>query len=114
MRIARQGPPHRPGYRVATLRAIENDAGERRFEAQGYIGHEALEARRTGRLSAFLSILLAATGDHERPGDGVDGDQARAERRPGRPFQAGFGAAEAGPPSRESGTALNGVSTRAI
>ena len=40
----RQRPPHRPRDRIAALRAVENDAGERRLEAQGYIGHEALGA----------------------------------------------------------------------
>jgi len=45
--------------------------------------------------------LLAATGDHERLGDGVDEDEAVRGAPPGRPFEAGLGAAEA--PSRETG-----------
>ena len=38
----RQRAPHRAGHRIATFRATENDAGERRLEAQGYFGHGSL------------------------------------------------------------------------
>jgi hypothetical protein len=39
-----QRPPHRAGDGVAALWAVEDDAGERRLEAQGCLGHEALGA----------------------------------------------------------------------
>jgi hypothetical protein len=38
----RQRAPHRPRNRIASIRAVQNDAREWRLEAQGYIGHEAL------------------------------------------------------------------------
>ena len=38
----RQRPPHRAGDRVAAFRPVEDDAGERRLEAQRYFGHLAL------------------------------------------------------------------------
>src|SRR5271154_415837 len=62
----RRAPPHRPDDRVATLRAVENDAGERRLEAQGNIGHEVLEARRTRRFRPSLALLRTETDGAER------------------------------------------------
>ena len=38
----RQSAPHRAGHRIAAFGAVENHAGERRLEAQGYVGHEGL------------------------------------------------------------------------
>ena len=40
----RQRAPHRAGDRVAAFRTVEHDAGERRLEEQGYVGHESLRA----------------------------------------------------------------------
>ena len=56
----RQRPPHRAGDRIAALRAVEDDAGERRLEAQGYFGHEGL-GRRAERRSLNSSILPGVT-----------------------------------------------------
>src|SRR5277367_5611222 len=91
----RQRPPHRPRDCVATLRAVENDAGERRLEAQGNIGHEVLEARRTRRFRPSLALLRTET----------DG----AERRWGGSLRPGARGAEL-----SDRTALIGVTARAI
>ena len=40
----RQRPPHRASDRIAPVGTVEDDAGERRLEAQGYFGHQALGA----------------------------------------------------------------------
>ena len=55
----RQRAPHRAGNRIAALGAVQNNAGERRLEAQGYFGHRGL-GRQAERLSLFPSTF--ATG----------------------------------------------------
>ena len=54
----RQRAPHRAGNRIAAFRAVEDDAGERRLEAQGYFGHGGLGP--PGGNAACLSSILYA------------------------------------------------------
>ena len=90
----RQRPPHRPRDRVAALRPIENDAGERRLEAQGYGGHE---------------IVLASAPRHGRRRGGAPGvDQGQP--RAGRPSRTGYRLVVA----NGAGAGLIGVSIKAI
>ena len=65
----RQRPPHRAVNRIAAFRAVEDDPGERRLEAQGYVGHEALGApegtpRRSIALCRLRAMMMSARSRH--------------------------------------------------
>ena len=90
----RQRPPHRAGNRIAALGTVKDDAGEWRLEAQGYFGHEALEApERT--LFAFSSIFrprrttLSAAASNSRQAGANAGPVVALSRRRLRAQRAG-------------------------
>ena len=73
-RDRRQRKPHRAGDRVAAVRAVENDAGEGRLEAQRNIGHEPLGTPETTPRPSIALCRLRVTFD------GSDGAAAEAVR----------------------------------
>ena len=53
----RQRAPHRARDRVVALGPVQNDAGERRFEVEGDVGHGGLAALQSGgAFEAFAGL----------------------------------------------------------
>ncbi len=56
-----QRPPHRAGDRIAPVGTVEDDAGERRLEMQGYVGHGSAREGGLDAVRSILAFLRAAT-----------------------------------------------------